>query len=94
MTKHRIRRIDPVQAAKVMGVLYGLLGLLFAPIFFLVSLAAPRNTGFSLGIGFAIVMPVLYAIIGAVCMLIGAALYNMVAGWVGGLQFEIEERAP
>ena len=94
MTTQRIRRIDPVQAAKVMGVLYGLLGLLFAPIFFLISLVAPRDSGFGLGIGFAIIMPVLYAGIGALAMLIAAAIYNLVAGWVGGLEIEMEERAP
>ena len=92
MTKRRIRRVDPTQAAKLTGVLYGLMGLLFAPIFFLISLAAPRGSGYGFGIGFAIVLPVLYAVIGAVFTFIGAALYNLVAGWVGGIEVEVEER--
>lgn len=73
-----------------MGVLYGIMGLMFAPIFILVSMAAPSGTGFSFGIGFAIAMPLLYALFGAIGTLIAAALYNVAAGWVGGIEVELE----
>lgn len=49
---------------------------------------APEQAGF--GILFAIAMPLLYACIGAVGTLIAAALYNLVAGWVGGIEVEFE----
>ena len=35
-------------------------------------------------------MPVLYAVFGLIGGAIGAALYNLVAGWVGGLEVELE----
>lgn len=88
MAIHRIRRFDPFQTAKIMGVMYGLLGLIFTPIFLLVALYSPAEPGF--GMGFAIAIPLVYAVIGFVGSLIGAAVYNAVAGWVGGLEVELE----
>jgi hypothetical protein len=35
-------------------------------------------------------MPVLYGIFAIITGAIGAALYNLVAGWVGGIQVELE----
>ena len=90
VTKQRIRRFDPVQLGKVTGVLYGIMGLLFAPLFVFISMVAPKEAGFDFGIGFAIGIPVVYACIGAVMSMIGALLYNAVAGWVGGIEVEVE----
>jgi protein-S-isoprenylcysteine O-methyltransferase Ste14 len=84
--KHRIRRIDPMQAAKMATVIYLILGLVFVPFLMLASMAAP--TGF--GIGFAIAMPLMYAVFGFVFTLIGAFIYNLVAGWVGGVELELD----
>lgn len=86
----RIRRFDPVQVAKVMGVLYGLIGLIIAPFLLLVSFLAPPETGRVFGVGFAIAIPLVYGAMGALAMLIAAALYNLVAGWVGGIDVELE----
>lgn len=86
--QYRIRRIDPMQAAKMATVLYLVLGLILVPIFMLASMAAPTGTGF--GIGFSILVPFIYAAFGFVFTLIGAALYNLVAGWVGGIELELE----
>lgn len=84
----RIRRFDPISVAKVMGVLYGLMGLLFMPFFLIIAYFSPQEKAF--GMGFAIVLPVVYGVLGAVCMLIAAALYNLVSGWVGGIEVELE----
>ena len=93
MAKRRLRRIDPTQAAKVSGILYGLMGLLLAPFFFLFTLVAPEASGAgALGIGFAIAVPLIYAVIGAIGTFIAAAVYNLVAGWVGGIEVEVEDR--
>lgn len=40
--------------------------------------------------GLAVLVPVLYAAFGFVGTLIAAALYNLVAGWVGGIEIEVE----
>lgn len=90
MATQRIRRFDPIQVAKVMGVLYGLIGLLFAPIFIIISMVAPEGGGLGAGIGIAIILPIVYAVLGAIGTVIAAALYNVVAGWVGGIEVEVE----
>ncbi len=87
---HRIRRIDPFSAAKVCAVLYFLGGLLAVPFFLLMSAVAPDETGERFGMAFAIAIPVGYAVMGFVVTLIAAALYNLIAGWVGGVEIELE----
>ena len=87
---HQISRFSIGQSAKFMGLLYLLLGLLFAPLFLLGAMFGPEGSGFAFGTVFAIAMPVLYAVIGACSGAIGAALYNLVAGWIGGIEVEFE----
>lgn len=92
MTTRRIRRINPVQAAKIVATLYLFIGVIFVPIFIFISRFSPQGGGFfaGLGVGLAVLVPVLYAAFGFVGTLIAAALYNLVAGWVGGIEIEVE----
>ena len=90
MTTKRIRRFSPVQVAKVAGVLYGMMGVLLMPIFYFALRAAPSTAAFNVGMGVAIAVPLIYACIGAIASLIAAALYNLVAGWTGGIEVEVE----
>lgn len=69
-------------------ILYAIMGLLVAPIFAIASFAAPDGAGFSIGV--AIAMPLLYAGFGFLFTAIGAALYNVVAGWIGGIEIDLE----
>jgi hypothetical protein len=85
----RIRRFSVGQSAKVLGVLYLLMGLLFVPFFLLMGAMAPEGTG-GFGTMFAIGMPLLYAVFGVIGGVIGTVLYNLVAGWVGGIEMELE----
>ena len=84
----QLRRFSIGQTAKVFGLLYALIGLVFAPFLILAALIAPDIAGF--GIGFAIGMPILYGICGFVVTAIGCALYNWVAGMVGGIEVTLE----
>jgi len=86
--KQRIRRVDPMQAAKVTGILYGIVGLIIAPLLYFAQQMNPTPSPF--GPGFIIAIPVLYAVCGAIITAISAALYNLVAGWVGGVEVELE----
>lgn len=88
VTTQRIRRFDPMQAAKVMGVLYAILGLIFLPFFAVISYFSPQGSAY--GLGLAIAFPVIYGVLGAIFMMIAAVLYNTVAGWVGGIEVELE----
>jgi hypothetical protein len=92
-----VKRIGPGSAFKVGLALYGLLGLIFGLIFGLISmlggaLAPPAQAGafrMFFGVGAIIILPLVYGIFGGIMAAISAALYNLVAGWVGGLEVDI-----
>ena len=93
-----LQRIDPGSCGKVLGSLYAVLGFLFGVFVSLVSLVgavAPR-VDFQgmvvpsvLGLGALIIFPVVYGLIGWILGMIGAALYNVVASFVGGIEIDI-----
>lgn len=91
-----IRRIGPLSFAKISGVLYALMGFILGCIFSLVSMVGgammPRENGGMMGmifgVGAIVALPIFYGILGFVTSLIGAVLYNLVAGWVGGIEIE------
>jgi hypothetical protein len=96
-----IRRVNPVSAAKVCGILYAILGLIVGALVSLMMMAAggamsaaAEETGgavigMMMGAGAIIVMPIFYGIIGFISGLVGSLLYNLVAGWTGGLEVEV-----
>jgi hypothetical protein len=93
-----IRRVEPLSCAKVTGVLYVILGLVVgAGISFFSSMASmaganPRASAMAgvFGMGAIIFLPILYGIAGFVTTLIGAWLYNLVAGIVGGIELDLQ----
>jgi hypothetical protein len=98
--KKQLTRIAPLKAGIVLGSLYGLLGLIiFLPlsiVFSLLGVAAIKGTAMpvAFGLGFAILAPVFYGIMGFIFGVISAAIYNLVAGWTGGLEFEVRDLGP
>jgi hypothetical protein len=94
--KKQLTYIAPLRAGIVLAVLYGILGLIFVPFFLLAAIFGSR-AGAPVAFGgafLAIFFPVLYAIAGFVGGIIAAALYNLVAKWTGGLEFEVRDVAP
>jgi hypothetical protein len=98
-----IRRIGPLSCAKIVAALYAVIGLVIGSIISLFSLAGgfataafaldpSRRTAFPpvMGVGAIVVFPILYAIFGFVTTLIGAWLYNVTAGVVGGIKIDLE----
>jgi len=57
-----------------------------------ISAFTPREQGFSSG--FAIALPILYGGMGFLATAIGCAAYNAVAGWVGGIEVELDGERP
>ena len=101
----RIKRVAPLQAGKMLGVLYACMGLIFLPIFALAGLAGAfaqqtqqaQNTGgppsaliTAMMFGFGIFMPVFYGVFGFIFGVISAAIYNLIARWIGGIEVEVE----
>jgi hypothetical protein len=92
--KKQLTNISPLRAGIVLGALYGLLGLIFVPFFLLVAVFGSKSGGAPAAFGgafFAILFPVFYAVGGFIGGIIAAAIYNLVAKWTGGLEFEFRD---
>ena len=97
-----VKSISPGSAFKIGLVVYAIFGLVVGIFMALFSMmigslgsmvgnAAPgaRLLGFGFGVGSIIIVPIMYGIIGGIGGAIGALLYNLAAGWVGGLEVDI-----
>jgi hypothetical protein len=91
-----IKRINPASAFKVGLVVYGFLGLIlgaFCTVIAIVGAPFMREElpilGRFLGLFAVIICPIVYGIIGGVGTVIAALIYNLAAGWVGGLEVDI-----
>jgi len=92
-----LRRIGVLSAAKLCGVIYAVVGLITGiffsvmSVFSAVSSHSQFGTDVVFGVGAFIILPTLYGLLGFAGGLLGAALYNLVAGAIGGLELEFEE---
>ena len=96
----RITYVSPLSLARVALVLYGVLGLVFGLLFAVLSLfgaafgESPGDGsalyGAFFGIGAVVFLPIFYGGMGAVMAFVGAWLYNLVAGFVGGIEIRAE----
>lgn len=84
----QIRRFGVGQTAKVIGVLYALMGLIFVPFLLIVSMYSPSKPG--IGPGFALLLPIIYGVLGFIFTALGCVIYNFVAGLVGGVEVELD----
>jgi hypothetical protein len=95
-----VKRVGVLSVAKVYGALAASMGLLFGLILAAISTIAggsglvgddaPAFLGAMFGAGAVIVLPIFYGCMGLVAGAIGAALYNLFAGLVGGVSIEVE----
>jgi hypothetical protein len=91
-----------MSCAKMAAVLYAAIGLIVG---FFISIAAlfgvalgsgPEGEpgaafmGLLFGVGAIVLLPIFYGLLGFVCALVGAALYNVVAKLTGGIELELE----
>ena len=95
-----VKRIGPMSFAKIQGALGALIGLImglcFAAIGSLGSAIASQSSevtglgifGMMFGVGAIITLPIMYGVGGFIFGLIWAALYNWMAGMVGGIEIE------
>jgi len=86
----------------MLAVVYGCMGLIFLPFFALAGMlgafaqhaqpnqAAPAALVGGLLLGMGIFFPIIYAAMGFILGVVSAALYNLVARWIGGFEVEVE----
>ena len=96
-----IKRVGVLSFAKIAGALYALLGLIagaviaaFALLGSAIGAASSHSAqplfGALFGVGAILIFPVLYGVIGFFGGLIGSALYNLLAGLIGGIEVELQ----
>ena len=98
-----LKRIGPGSAFKVGAVTYAILGMFIGVCFAFFSMiagslgglaggqasAGARALGMGFGFGAIIIMPIMYGILGGIGAALGALIYNLAAGWIGGLEVDI-----
>ena len=97
-----LKRVGPGSAFKIGLVTYAILGLAIGIFMAVFSMAVgnlgslgpsatpgARLFGFGMGLGAIIISPICYGLVGGIFGAIGAVIYNLVAGWVGGLEVDI-----
>ncbi len=93
-----LKQVGPLSCAKIAGTLYAILGVFVGAIFSIVSVASGfgANTsgsaafGALMGAGAIVAFPILYGGMGFLTTLIGAWLYNVLAGLVGGIELDLQ----
>jgi hypothetical protein len=92
-----IKSVNVLSCAKMMGAVYGAMGLLVIPIVLVAgfaSLASGQRNGIMGGIAFVglgVFAPFFYGGLGFIFGALGAWVYNVAATWVGGIQIEVGE---
>ena len=92
-----VRSVGVLSFAKIFGLIHACFGLVFAPFFLLAGIVASIGNdksaailGGTFGIVMALLMPVLYGVMGFVMGAVGALIYNPIAGWIGGIELRLE----
>ena len=98
--KHRIRRIGILKAAMIGGIAYAIMTLLLVPFFLLLMLMPGafdemgRTSGdWMMAPALLLLAPLVYGAMGFIGTGLAAAVYNLIATMVGGLEVELEPLA-
>lgn len=89
-----IKRIEVMPLAKiytvfmaifgvVIGIFYAIIGVIYG------ASAGSLGLGAGLGVLAIIVMPIIYGLLGFISGVIGAWMYNLLAGWLGGVKIDL-----
>lgn len=83
---YRLAQFAVHQTAKVIALVYGIIALILAPVFFFVSRTNPTG---ALPPWIIVVGPIVYAALAYVFTAIGLTIYNFIAGRTGGIEFTL-----
>jgi hypothetical protein len=87
--KKQIINITPIQTAKVFALLYFVMSI---PLVAIMALSFSIMPGPRPPIGMLFTMPFIYLVLGFIFTSLGAWVYNLVAGWVGGIEYTSTEK--
>lgn len=104
MNRLRIRKLGVLSVAKMYAAIMFVMSLIIAIPYGLIIMAlggsmmsgmgrngaAAGGSAIVLGLGIMIALPIFYAVIGFIGGALGAFLYNIFAGMVGGIEIEVE----
>jgi hypothetical protein len=95
----RIRRFSVIKTSNVVALIYMVIVAIFVvPFGLLVAIAGVGSNqvqgGAVGGIAFALIAILGYGLLGWVFTAIGCLIYNLAAGWVGGIEVQVEAVAP
>ena len=92
-----VRRVGVVSVGKIYGAISAAIGFLIGLVFALLSMVGAGLSGQDgavfgalFGVGSIVLFPLLYGAMGFLGGMLGAALYNVFAGAVGGVRVELE----
>jgi hypothetical protein len=99
-----LKSIGVLSAAKIVGLMYAILGLImglvFAGVFAMIPMADTANPDFPgwlapmFGTGAIVIAPIFYGCMGFVGGAIAAVIYNALSGMMGGLELKLETTTP
>ena len=95
----RLRNINAVQFGIVYGAVCAVIGFVIAVLMLpfygaMSAMGGGRGIFPGMGIGSVIIFPVMYFIIGFIGGAITALVYNIVAGWTGGVEVTLDTAVP
>ena len=96
---YELRRVEPLRAANIAGVVYAILTaalvVVVLPFFLAVSAFLPAGEAGPPGAVALLLLlyPLLGAVMGWISGLLTAVIYNVVVRWTGGLQFDVQPRS-
>jgi hypothetical protein len=96
----RLKSVGVLSVAKMAALLYAGMSLLMVPIFVILAAVmsaipqVPNQPPAFLFVIFALVAPFFYGALGFVIGAFGAFVYNLVAGWIGGIEMNFESVMP
>ncbi len=89
--KNQIVRFSPFQTAKIMTVLYFLMGLVFTiPMLLVTMMAGAQEGAVAPNLLLIIAMPFMYAILSFIFVPLACLAYNICARLVGGIEVTME----
>jgi hypothetical protein len=100
MAKMQIKRVGVLSYAKISCVVMTGIALVVAIPLGLIMMVigaaaltqdgAAGGVGIGMGLAYMVILPIMYGVMGFIFGAIGALIYNVAAGFVGGIELELE----